>query len=140
MGTSGRRYKLWWSGNDAGFGGVGILVKEEMSGNVAEVRRKSDRVIAIVQNLGREMMRIICAYGPQSRRPNTEKVRFYGSEWDLGSSSEIIVSFGDFNGHVGKCAEGFEGLHGEISIGKRNAEGRRLLEFCDESCSWQHLV
>ena len=29
VGNSGRRYKLWWSVNDAGFGGVGILVKEE---------------------------------------------------------------------------------------------------------------
>ena len=37
VGTSGRRYKLWWSGNDAGFGGVGILVIEEISGNVVEV-------------------------------------------------------------------------------------------------------
>ena len=48
VGTLGRRYKLWWSGNDAGFGGVGILVKEEISGNVVEVRRKSDRAMAIV--------------------------------------------------------------------------------------------
>ena len=48
MGTSRRRYKLWWSGNDAGLGGVGILVKEEISGNVVEVGRKSDRVMAIV--------------------------------------------------------------------------------------------
>ena len=42
VGTLGRRYKLWWLGNDAGFGGVGILVKEEISGNVVEVRRKSE--------------------------------------------------------------------------------------------------
>ena len=53
-------------------------------------------------------------------------------EWDLGSSSEIIVSLGNFNGHAGKCAEGFEGEHGENGIGKRNAEVRRLLEFGDE--------
>ena len=33
---------------------------------------------------------------------------------------------------MGKCAEGFEGVHGTNSIGKRNAEGKRLLEFCDE--------
>ena len=134
VGTSGRRYKLWWSGNDARFGGVGILVKKKISGNVVEVRRKSDRVMAIVLNFGREVMRVICAYGPQSGRPDAEKVRFYdemGSEWDLGSSSEIIVSLGDFNGHVGKCAEGFEGVHGGNGVGKRNAEGR-LLEFCDE--------
>ena len=135
VGASGQRYKMWWSGNDAGFGGVGILVKEEISGNVVEVRRKSDRVIVIVLTLGREVMRVICAYGPQSGRPDAEKVRFYdemGSEWDLGSCSEIIVSLGDFNGHVGKCAEGFEGVHGGNGVGKRNAEGRRLLEFCDE--------
>ena len=134
VGTLGRRYKLWWSGNDAGFGRVGILVKEEISGNVVEVRRKSDRVMAIVLTLGREVMRVICAYGPQSGRPDAEKVRFYdemGSEWDLESSSEIIVSLEDFNGHVGKYAEGFEGVREGNGVGKRNAEGRRLLEFCD---------
>ena len=31
-----------------------------------------------------------------------------------------------------KYAEGFEGVHGANGVGKRNAEGRRLLEFCDE--------
>ena len=50
----------------------------------------------------------------------------------MGSSSKIIASLGHFNGHVGKCAEGFEGVHGENGIEKRNTEGRRLLEFCDE--------
>ena len=135
MGTSGRRYKLWWSGNDAGFGRVGILVKEEISGNVVEVRRKSDRVMAIVLTLGKEVMRLIYAYGPQNGRPDAEKVHIYdemGSVWDLGSSSEIIVSLRDFNGHVGKYAEGFEGVHGGNGVGKRNAEGRKLLQFCDE--------
>ena len=90
--------------------------------------------MAIVITLGGEVMRIICACGSQSGRPDTEKMRFYdemASEWDLGSSSEIIVSLGDFIGHVWKCTEGFEGVHGWNGIGKRNAE-RRLLEFCDE--------
>ena len=134
-GYFGTKYKLWWSGNDAGFGGVGILVKEEISGNVVEVRRKSDRVMAIVLTFGGVVMRIICVSGPQSGRPDAEKVCFYdemGSEWDLGSSSEIIFSLGDFNEHVGKYAEGFEGVHGGNGVGKRNAEERRLLEFCDE--------
>ena len=56
VGTSGLRYKLWLSSNDAGFGGVEILVKEEISGNVVEVKRKSHRVMAIVLTLGREVM------------------------------------------------------------------------------------
>ena len=83
MGTLGQRYKLRWSGNDAGFGGAGILVKEEISGNVVEVRRKSDRVMAIVLTLDRKVMCKMCAYGPQSGRPDAEKVRLYdemGSE------------------------------------------------------------
>ena len=54
------------------------------------------------------------------------------SEWDLESCSKIIVSLGDFNGHVGKCAEGFERIYRENGIGKRNVEGRRLMECCDE--------
>ena len=58
----------------------------------------------------------------------------------MGCSSEIIVSLRDFNGHVGKCAKGFEGVHGGNDIGKRNAEGRRLLEFCDEKeLRWQTI-
>ena len=102
-----------------------------------EVGRKIDRVMATVLTLGREVMRIIhvCEYGPQSGRPNTEKVRFYdevASAWNFKSFSEIIVSSGDFNGHVGKCPEGFEGVHGGMVLEKRNAEGRKLLEFCDE--------
>ena len=110
-------------------------MKEEISENVVEVRRRSDRVMAIVLILGKELVRILCAYAPQSGRPDSEKVCFYdemASEWDLGSSGEIIFSLGDFNGHVGKFVEGFEGVHGGNGIGKRNAEGRRLLEFCDE--------
>ena len=47
-GAKGRRYKLWWSGNINGTGGVGVLVKEELCEKVVEVRRKSDRVMAIV--------------------------------------------------------------------------------------------
>ena len=107
-------------------------MKEEISANALEVRRKSDRIMAVVLILGKKVMHIICAHGPKSENPATQKVRFYdvmGSEWDLRSSNEIIVSLQNFNGHVGKCAEGFEGVHGGMVLGK-NAEGR-LLEFCD---------
>ena len=48
-------------------------------------------------------------------------MRFYkemASELDLGSSSEIIVSLGDFYGHVEDCAEGFKDVHGGRVLGK----------------------
>ena len=64
-GVMGRRYKLWWSGNSDGMGGVGVLVKEELCEKVVEVRRKSDRVMTVVMALEEEVVKIICMYGPQ---------------------------------------------------------------------------
>ena len=46
----------------------------------------------------------------------------------MANQNDLVLGVGDFNGHVGKCAEGFEGIH----IGKRNAEGRLLLDICDQ--------
>ena len=48
FGVKGRRYKLWWSGNSNGTGGVGVLVKEELCEKVVEVRRRNDRVMTVV--------------------------------------------------------------------------------------------
>ena len=48
MDTQGRRYVQWWSGNDAGLGGAGILVKKKIPGNLVEDKRKSDRVMTFV--------------------------------------------------------------------------------------------
>jgi len=135
LGIRGRRYKLWWSGNTKGIGGVGILIKEELCEKVVEVRRKSDRVMAVVLIFEEVVVRVICAHGPQSGRSEEEKDVFYDemvSEWDLSMAKEFVLGLGDFNGHVGKWTEGFEGVHGGNGVGKRNLEGRRLLEFCDE--------
>ena len=54
----------------------------------------------------------------------------------MENANELVLGLGDFNGHVGKCAEGFEGIHGGYGIGKRNAEGRMLLDFCDQKELW----
>ena len=61
-------------------------------------------------------------YGPQIGRMSAEKEHFYDdlrSEWDLHS-------MGDFNGHVGKRIEGYEGVH------EGNLESRR--EMSKERC------
>ena len=42
------RYKLRWSGKGDGVGGVGVMVKEELCEDVAEVRRLSDIVVTLV--------------------------------------------------------------------------------------------
>ena len=90
-----------------------------------EVRRKSDRVLTVVMALEEEVVRVICVYGPQSGRMVAEKERFYDdlrSEWDHHSVGELVLGMGDFNGHVGKQIEGYEGVQGENGIGERNVE------------------
>ena len=98
--------------------------------------------MAIVPTLGKEVIRIVCAYGPQSGKPDTEKVHFYEemvSEGDIKSSSEMILSLEDFNGHVRKCAEDFEGVPGENGIVKRNAENG-WSSVMKKSCASKHMV
>ena len=129
MGVKGRRYKLWWSGNSDGMGGVGVLVKEELCEKVMEVRRNSDTVTTLEE----EVVRIICVYGPQSGRTGAEKEHFHdddlGNEWDLHSVGELVLGMSDFNGHVGKRIEGYDGGHGGNGTGERNVEGKMFLEF-----------
>ena len=68
VGCRDRRYKLRWSGNNNRIGGIEILVKEELCEKVVEVRRKSDRVMAMVMAFEEEVIRVICAYPPQVGR------------------------------------------------------------------------
>ncbi len=48
----------------------------------------------------------------------------------LGNKKVVLVS-GDLNGHVGKVANGYEGVHGGFGYGNRIPEGERILEFCN---------
>ena len=110
-------------------------MKEELCEKVVEIRRTSDRIMTMVLIFGEEVVRLICAYAPQSGLPLEEKQKFYDEMarvWDLKNSSDMVLGLGDFNGHVGKKSEGFEGVHGGYGIGERNKEGRMLLDFCDE--------
>ena len=116
-------------------------MKEEISGNVVEVRRKSDRIMAIVLTLGREVMRMICAYGPQSGRPDAEKVRLIdeiGSEWDFGSSSKSLFPWGmlmDIWGNVLRVLKMYTGELGK----EMQKEGNCCSSVMKKSCAWQAL-
>ena len=42
---------------------------------------------------------------------------------------DLVMCLGDCNGHVGGNSDG---VHGGYGVGKRNLEGRMILEFCLE--------
>ena len=103
--------------------------------NVVEINRISDRVMVVVIIFGKKIVRIVCAYAPQCGRAMSEKEKFYekmARGCEVENANEVLICLGDFNGPIGKKVDGFEGVHGGFGIGKRNLEGRLLLEFCVE--------
>ena len=78
LGSLGRRFKLWWSGNEDKIGGVRILVREDLCTNVVEINRTSDKVVIniVVIIFGEKVVRIFCAYAPQCGRWMSEKKKF----------------------------------------------------------------
>ena len=126
------RFKLFWSGNDKGTGGVGILLAEEWWENIFEVVRVSDRIILIRMTIGKTVFVFVCVYAPQANLSDIEKDRFYqelqSTVAKIPASEQLLVC-GDWNGHLGSQSTGFEEVHGGKAIGKRNTEGERIIEF-----------
>ena len=53
LGSLGKRFKLWWSGNEDKIGGVGILFRENLCMNVVEINKISDRVMVVLIIFGK---------------------------------------------------------------------------------------
>ena len=53
-----------------------MLVKEELYDKVIEVRRVNDRVMSLAIVLEGEVVRVLCAYAPQSGKSMEEKKSF----------------------------------------------------------------
>ena len=54
----------------------------------------------------------------------------FGTDLSL-CSLEFLRIGSDMNGHVGRDADGYGGVHGGMGFGTRNAEGEIILEFGD---------
>ena len=61
VGFKSRIYNPWWFGNN-GEMGIEILVKEKLHEKLVEVRRKNDRMIAMVLVFEEEVITVTCAY------------------------------------------------------------------------------
>ena len=125
-------YKLFWSGNDYGTGGVGVLLAEEWWEKVLEVVRFSDRIIRIRMTIGKTVFVIVCVYAPQANLSKSEKDQFYqmpqGTVAIIPASEQVFVC-GDWNRLIRSQSTGFEEEHGGQAIGKRNTEVESVLEF-----------
>ena len=105
---------------------------EKWTNNVFEVHRVSDRILVLRLVLGESVFTFVSIYAPQVGHPNEKKTIFYDElpkSISKVPSSEILISLGDWNEHVGEKAGGFEDVHGGFGYGTRNSEDERILEF-----------
>ena len=84
--------------------------------------------------IGKQVVNIVSAYAPQVGLSAEEKDDFWDSFIIVLSGipkQESIFIGSDMNGHVGRDADGYGGVHGGMGFGTRNADGERILEFGD---------
>ena len=126
------RYKFFWVGNNQGTSGVGVLLAEKWVDKVYDIKRVSDRIMMIKLLVGEVVLTVLSVYAPQTGLEESTKDAFYESLQTVISElpdKEIVIPCGDWNGHVGREAAGYEGVHGGSGYGERNADGDRVLEF-----------
>ena len=127
-------HKLIYYG-ESGRNGVAIVLSAAIREQLVMVSRKSERVIRAHVRDGKTSMHIISAYAPQVGCDEEEKERFWKDleeEIVAVPEEDKVIIGGDLNGHVGKEKHGIERWHGGWSVGERNAEGQRILDFATE--------
>ncbi|KAI5090485.1 hypothetical protein C0J45_19346 [Silurus meridionalis] len=96
-------FKLFYHGMDGKGNGVGVILKEEYSKRVVEMKRASDRVMNVKLQVEGVMINAISAYAPQVGCEMNEKFwRELDKVLQGVPRNEKLVIGADFNAHVGE--------------------------------------
>ena len=78
----------------------------------------------------KSMVTVLSVYTPHGWFDDSVKDLSYANlQWTLTKISASENFCGNFNGYIGKNADGYEGFHGGTEFGRRNLEGERILKF-----------
>src|SRR6516225_7306849 len=111
--------------------GVGIIMRKEMSKRVIDIEKISDRLILVKFETEPVHLVVIQVYMPTSDSEEEEVEDMYNKLEDLlekQKGRDNVVILGDWNAVVGEEKEDKE--VGKFGLGKRNARGEQLIEFC----------
>ncbi|KAI5613467.1 hypothetical protein C0J50_11355 [Silurus asotus] len=111
---------------------VGVILKEEYSKSVVKVKRVSDRVMIVKEEVKGMMINVISAYAPQVGCEMKEKESFWSELDDVVDGvprKERLVIGADFNGDVGEGNRGDEEVMGRYGFKERNVEGQMVVDF-----------
>ena len=124
--------KIFYNGADKRKNGIGIVLKEKLAESVLEVKRVSDRPMAMKLEVNEFILNIGSAYAPQVNNSMEEKNDFWEDLDGLIegiSKEERIVLGADLNGHVGEGNIGNEEIVGRYGAESRNKEGSMVVDF-----------
>ena len=130
--TIHQHYRLLCTDRNDGRHGVGIIVTPELSRNVEGVEYVNERIISISIKLKNGGLSLVQVYAPQQDRPSAEKDEFYETLQQVADSfryRENLILCADLNRHVGCDRSNVETIIDAHSIGIRNEDGQRILDF-----------
>ena len=101
------------------------MLREELAESVLEVKRVSDRLMAMKLEVKGSILNTVSAFAPQVNNSMEEKKDFWEDLDGLIetiSKEERIALGADLNGHVGEGNIGHEEIMGRYGAGTRNKE------------------
>ena len=113
--------KLFYNGADGKKNTIGIVVREDLAESVLEIKRMSDRLMAMKLEVKGSILNIVSAYAPQVNNSMEEKNDFWEDLDELIESvpkEEEIVLNADLNGHVDEGNIEDEEIMGRYGAGK----------------------
>ena len=122
---NGSGCKPFFIGADGRKNEIGMVVREELAESVLEVKRVSNRLMAMKLEVKGSILNVVSAYAPQVNNSMKEKNDFWEDLDELMESvskKERIILGADLNGQVGEVNIGDEEVMGRYSAGTRNKD------------------
>ena len=124
--------KIFYNIADGRKNGIGVVLREDLAKSVLEVKRVSDRLMAMKLEVKGSILNIVSAYAPQVNNSMEEKNDFWEDLDGLIESiskEQRIVLGADLNGHVGEGNMADEEIMRRYGAGTRNKEGSMVVDF-----------
>ena len=98
---------------------------------VLDVKRVSNRIMLIKLVAGKNIVTVLLVYAPQAGLDSVKDLLYGNLQWILTKIhvSEIVFICRDFNGHIVKNSDGYEGVRGRGEFGRCNLKGENILKF-----------
>ena len=128
-------HKVLYSGIETSTkNGVAIITNKSVGDTMLGYNPVSDRIISLRLQAQPVNITIIQIYAPTSAATDEAKTSFYRElqeTLDNTPNKDVVYIMGDWNAKVGRTES--SSAVGKFSLGERNEEGERMVDFCEQN-------